>query len=811
MATSETAHVSPAHVAAAPFDVNLLDESLSLPTVALDFPFPVDEPAARLSVLGSFLEQVSGYKFSDVYLHNERHPSSAKPYKPYHANHQGEHFVGAMREHMTNTLYSDPKLDEVVDKVVHAEVHAGLVRASATATRRTQVRNYMVDYYTHHNRRNFTLFESLPLLRLAYWIMIPILRNIFPEGIWCRKLEYEQLHAQLAANPMLVVYCPLHKLHVDYIIMHVVSIRMQLSLPLVIAGDNLNLAVFGPMLKNMGATFIKRSFAGDLYTADNLSNYIDFLLTNRINLEVFIEGTRLRNGKLMLPKFGVLKNIVHSVRRAHEAGAATDVLVQPVAIQYEQLYEHFGYLNELMGNDKKLELFARVVYTGVTNMLPLRGTKLGSGRGRIYVLLGDNFCLQRDFLLALPQELPSQQIIQLGFKILNNVNAALFVLESMMALTAVYVYYYSLYDRLNHPDEVRGRSTAPQTASGIKYRNKVTYLDTLAVADTFRWLVRYVTLRQLLPAKAPVMAHLRAMVQLRSREELASLVDASVKQFLKEVTVVLPLQTTECLARRQLLVSLLIELMYYKNLVVHLVAEDSIAALILVLLSNHNYNNNKIITLRKLVRIDRFLRQVFKLEFLFARPLADVLALFQHAGYITMTEEDRLQGQAIFRINDMALLVRLLVFMKPFVELFRVCLHNISEILLDGNVSEEITTKELLRVIQLKKPHYDVKYHEAINKMNLLNVIWFLDLFKIAHMYTRPRVVLTHKVTSEQFIKITNPEVFVGFMNLIDFVYYYDGNYSIGARLHFTYAEYEFKQELIDMEGYMLLHGHTKL
>ena len=82
-----------------------------------------------------------------------------------------------------------------------------------------------------------------------------------------------------------------------------------MATPSVIAGENLNVAVIGGLLKNLGAIFIPRSFNNEAYTERNLNNVIEFILVNKIPFEVFIEGTRSRDGKLLLPKYGILKSL----------------------------------------------------------------------------------------------------------------------------------------------------------------------------------------------------------------------------------------------------------------------------------------------------------------------------------------------------------------------------------------------------------------------------------------------------------------------------------------------------------------------
>lgn len=148
-----------------------------------------------------------------------------------------------------------------------------------------------------------------------------------------------------------LIFLPCHRSHIDYVSLQVICYRLGLTLPVVVAGDNLNFPLVGPFLQHAGAMYIRRSFAGDeVYTA-TVQAYIDTLLTRGYNFECFIEGGRSRTGKLLPPKFGILSFILDSIL----SGRVKDAYIVPVSTQYDKVIETEAYVSELLGIPKVKE------------------------------------------------------------------------------------------------------------------------------------------------------------------------------------------------------------------------------------------------------------------------------------------------------------------------------------------------------------------------------------------------------------------------------------------------------------------------
>lgn len=153
-----------------------------------------------------------------------------------------------------------------------------------------------------------------------------------------------------------LVFLPLHKSHMDYLLLTFVLVTRDIKVPHVAAGDNLRIPVFSWMLRHLGGFFIKRkldhsSRQDELYKCV-LQEYVEQLLQNGQYLEFYVEGSRSRTGKAMVPKSGLLSLVVNSVTE----GVVPDVNIVPVNISYEKVVDS-GYTNELLGEVKRPESF----------------------------------------------------------------------------------------------------------------------------------------------------------------------------------------------------------------------------------------------------------------------------------------------------------------------------------------------------------------------------------------------------------------------------------------------------------------------
>lgn len=148
-----------------------------------------------------------------------------------------------------------------------------------------------------------------------------------------------------------IIYVPCHRSHVDYLLLSYVIYKRGLRVPLVAAGENLNIPVVGEILRNGGAFFMRRSFKGNALYSTVFKEYVHTLMQRAVPIEYFIEGGRSRSGRLLPPKLGMLAMTVNSYLRE----SAKPVVFIPTYISYERIMEGATYVGELKGKPKESE------------------------------------------------------------------------------------------------------------------------------------------------------------------------------------------------------------------------------------------------------------------------------------------------------------------------------------------------------------------------------------------------------------------------------------------------------------------------
>ena len=147
------------------------------------------------------------------------------------------------------------------------------------------------------------------------------------------------------------VYVPVHRSHIDYIVLSYVLYCNGYMIPHIAAGDNLNTPLLGPILRRCGAFFIKRSFRDDPIYREVIATYLHRLIKDGHPIEFFLEGTRSRTGRTIGPRHGFVQMFLN-VRASDIRRPPAFV---PVYISYEKLVEGDGFLKELRGTPKQRE------------------------------------------------------------------------------------------------------------------------------------------------------------------------------------------------------------------------------------------------------------------------------------------------------------------------------------------------------------------------------------------------------------------------------------------------------------------------
>jgi glycerol-3-phosphate O-acyltransferase len=142
-----------------------------------------------------------------------------------------------------------------------------------------------------------------------------------------------------------------HKTHVDGFAVNSVCFDNDFPAPHILGGVNMAFAGLGFLARRAGAIFIRRSFQDDLLYKMVLRQYIGYLMAKRFPLSWSLEGTRSRVGKLMPPRYGLLKYVMDS---AHSTGARNLHFV-PISISYDMIGDVKDYAKEQSGGVKRPE------------------------------------------------------------------------------------------------------------------------------------------------------------------------------------------------------------------------------------------------------------------------------------------------------------------------------------------------------------------------------------------------------------------------------------------------------------------------
>jgi 1-acyl-sn-glycerol-3-phosphate acyltransferase len=264
-------------------------------------------------------------------------------------------FSNEMKERVVQSPMLLDKIHELARKRVDTEEKEGLLENLGGREKRCrEIRASLLGVAEDMTDKMICKMESKRFLRGAYYVATQLLTRAYQSGIHVSSEEVLRLHAvaaEAAKKKQSIIFLPCHRSHVDYVSLLIVCYRLGLSLPTIVAGDNLNFPLVGPFLQHIGAMFIRRSFGDDQLYGTVVQAYVDTLLQGGYNFGCFIEGGRSRTGKLLPPKFGILRFLLDSVL----SGRVEDAIVCPISTQYDKVIEVDSYISELLGQPKKKE------------------------------------------------------------------------------------------------------------------------------------------------------------------------------------------------------------------------------------------------------------------------------------------------------------------------------------------------------------------------------------------------------------------------------------------------------------------------
>ncbi|XP_076855439.1 glycerol-3-phosphate acyltransferase 1, mitochondrial isoform X2 [Brachyhypopomus gauderio] len=209
---------------------------------------------------------------------------------------------------------------------------------------------------------------SPSLIRLTGWTLLKLFNGFF-WSIQIHKGQLEMVKKAASEYNAPLVFLPVHKSHIDYLLITFILFCHNIKAPHIAAGNNLNIPIFSTLIRKLGGFFIRRKMdetsdgKKDILYRSLLHAYTEELLRQQQFLEVYLEGTRSRSGKPSPARAGMLSIVVDALC----AGTIPDVLIVPVGISYDRIIEG-NYNSEQLGKPKKNESLWGVT-CGVFRML----------------------------------------------------------------------------------------------------------------------------------------------------------------------------------------------------------------------------------------------------------------------------------------------------------------------------------------------------------------------------------------------------------------------------------------------------------
>jgi glycerol-3-phosphate O-acyltransferase len=243
----------------------------------------------------------------------------------------------------------------------------------------------------------------------TFWIdvMGAITRFICSQGyeadIVYDQDSLERIRQIVRDNPSILLWT--HKSYVDGFAITGLCFDNDFPAPHILGGVNMAFAGLGFLGRRTPAIFIRRTFKDNPLYKLVLRHYLGYLMEKRFPLSWAFEGTRSRVGKLMPPRYGLLKYTLDAARETD----ARNIHILPVSISYDLITDVADYAAEQTGKKKKPESLGWFL-TYIN--------RLRSPMGRVYVNFGEPVVLDKA-----PPEDDSMALSRIAFRVALNANA----------------------------------------------------------------------------------------------------------------------------------------------------------------------------------------------------------------------------------------------------------------------------------------------------------------------------------------------------------------------------------------------------
>lgn len=158
-----------------------------------------------------------------------------------------------------------------------------------------------------------------------------------------------------------LVLAPNHVSYVDFLVISYIFFHYGLKCPHVNSHEDfLSLRFVTRILRASGAFFVRKKAKtyDELYRAI-IMEYINLLLQENCNLEMFLEISRSRSGKLTSPTNEVFDIFLRSYLNGDIS--TKNLHIVPISINFERVLEGETFPFELLGEEKVKESFSRII------------------------------------------------------------------------------------------------------------------------------------------------------------------------------------------------------------------------------------------------------------------------------------------------------------------------------------------------------------------------------------------------------------------------------------------------------------------
>ncbi|KAK9875364.1 hypothetical protein WA026_007762 [Henosepilachna vigintioctopunctata] len=192
--------------------------------------------------------------------------------------------------------------------------------------------------------------KNLKIIRLLGLVLVKICLKVC-EGIFVNHNSISHIKSVMGSCP--VIFVPSHRSYADFILMSLICFTYDIEIPAIAAGmDFHGMWAMGSILRDTGAFFMRRSYNNDTLYWTTFKQYVYQLVTKGdLPIEFFIEGTRSRSNKSMMPKYGLLNMILKPLFLRQ----VPDIIFVPINISYEKIMEEKLFSFELLGVPKPKE------------------------------------------------------------------------------------------------------------------------------------------------------------------------------------------------------------------------------------------------------------------------------------------------------------------------------------------------------------------------------------------------------------------------------------------------------------------------